>query len=163
MQLELKIESTEEFLTLLEALRVTPVVTTLEEAKLQATVSEEIYLDFQESVDEALNQISTEVNDLKRETKVLRGALDETISNIRQVQTASRAVEKPRKEPMVRGIYCRFCGKELDTSKTQRIFCSQACAGRWTGQHKGEKATPRLTLKDERLGTTVVAGEGVRE
>lgn len=164
MQLELKLNSIEEFLTLLEALRGAPVAN---QVLLEATttISEEVYRDFQESVDEALTRQGHAIQDLERETNVLRGALDETINEVRAAQTAARDAEPKgngKRQPAVRGIYCRFCGRELDTRKSQKIFCSQACAGRWQGQHKGEHATPRLTLKDEKLGTTVVAGEGVR-
>jgi hypothetical protein len=91
----------------------------------------------------------------------------DAIAQVRELQKTSGTLltttKKNGKTAMIRGIYCRFCGKELDTKKSQKIFCSQGCAGRWQGQHKGHKPTPRLTLKDEMLGTTVVAGEGVRD
>lgn len=162
MQLELKIESTEEFLTILEAVRgvrALPVETTLESAICEM---DEERLDDLVKVNDLLRD---EVAEVWRELKIQRGALDETINQLRELQPRKEA-DAPKgngKTALLRGIYCRFCGKELDTSKTQRIFCSQACAGKWQGQHKGQKATPRLTLKDEKLGTTVVAGEGVRE
>jgi len=102
------------------------------------------------------------INKLKEEMKIQRGALEETINQLRELQRAEGKAERPAQKLVIRGVYCRFCGKMLNGT-TQKIFCSQACAGRWTGQHKGERATPRLTLKDEKLGTTVVAGEGVRD
>lgn len=164
MQLELKIESTEEFLTLIEVIRGTralPVEATLESAICEM---DEERLDDIVKVNDLLRD---EVAEVRREMKIQRGALDETIHQLRALQSAEGKAETPKngngKTALMRGIYCRFCGKELDTSKSQRIFCSQGCAGRWQSQHKGQKATPRLTLKDEKLGTTVVPGEGIRD
>lgn len=164
MQLELKIESTEEFLTMLEAVRgvrALPVEATLESAICEM---DEERLDDIVRVNDLLRD---EVAEVRREMKIQRGALEETIDQLRELQKrADGKAEKPKsngKTAMLRGIYCRYCGKELDTNTGQKIFCSQGCAGRWQGQHKGERPTPRLTLKDEMLGTTVVAGEGVRD
>lgn len=164
MQLELKIESTEEFLTMIEAIRgvhALPMEATLESA---ITEMDEERLDDIVKVNDLLRD---EVAEVRREMKIQRGALDETIHQLRELQSAEGKAETPRngngKSALMRGIYCRFCGKELDTNTGQRIFCSQRCAGRWQGQHKGQHATPRLTLKDEMVGTTVVAGEGVRD
>lgn len=53
------------------------------------------------------------------------------------------------------GRYCVECGKSLTGG--QRIFCSQGHAGKWTTQHRGEKARPRFSPPV----TTVVAGEGI--
>jgi hypothetical protein len=138
------------------------------------------------TLEEAISEVDREriddlakVNDIVRddiaglhqELKRQRGALEETVTQLRTLQqmaehTGPWTVESKKsngKTPMVRGIYCRFCGKDLDTKKSQKIFCSQACAGRWQGQHKGQTPTPRYTLKDEKIGTTVVAGVGVRD
>ena len=165
MQLELKIESTEEFLTLVEAIRGVPVAMAEEDLEEAITEMASERIDDLTKVNDLLRDQMAEI---RHEMKVQRGALDETVHNVRTIE---RKLVEARPEPkngngkssLVRGIYCRFCGKELDTSKSQKIFCSQGCAGRWQAQHKGQKATPRLTLKDEMLGTTVVPGEGVRE
>ena len=180
--MELKIESVEEFLTILEAIR-GPAPVAFSDAVIDSgdTAIDEEILDIigQELVtaQKRLDDL-VQVNDLNRdelrevrgEFKIQRGALEETISQVRDLQKLAKhdgpwhvEPKKNGKTAMIRGIYCRFCGKELDTKKAQKIFCSQGCAGRWQGQHKGEHPTPRLTLKDEKLGTTVVAGEGVRE
>jgi hypothetical protein len=167
MRLELKIESVEEFLTILKAVRGSAVP--LAEEDLEEVITEMA----SERLDDLVrvsDSIRDEVRQMRDEATIQRGALEETITQVRGLQkmamhTGPWTVEpkKNGKTAMIRGIYCRFCGKELDTKKAQKIFCSQGCAGRWQGQHKGEHPTPRLTLKDEMLGTTVVAGEGVRD
>jgi len=166
MHIELKIESVEEFMTILAAVRGVPATleTTLESA---ITEMDEERLDDLAQVND---MIRDELREIRTEFKIQRGALDETILQMRELQKTAQSggtlltvPKKNGKTAMIRGIYCRFCGKELDTKKAQKIFCSQGCAGRWQGQHKGEHPTPRLTLKDEMLGTTVVAGEGVRD
>ena len=166
MRMELKIESVEEFMTILAAVRGVPATleTTLESA---ITEMDEERLDDLAQVND---MIRDELREIRTEFKIQRGALDETILQMRELQKTAQSggtlltvPKKNGKTAMIRGIYCRFCGKELDTKKAQKIFCSQGCAGRWQGQHKGEHPTPRLTLKDEMLGTTVVAGEGVRD
>ena len=182
MHIELKIESVEEFLTMLEAVR-GPAPVAFSEAVVgsgDGAIDEEI-LDIigQELVKEQKrlddlaqvnDMIRDELREIRTEFKIQRGALDETILQMRELQKTAQSggtlltvPKKNGKTAMIRGIYCRFCGKELDTKKAQKIFCSQGCAGRWQGQHKGEHPTPRLTLKDEMLGTTVVAGEGIRD
>jgi len=181
MHIELKIESVEEFLTMLEAVR-GPAPVALSEAVVgsgDGAIDEEI-LDIigQELVKEQKrlddlaqvnDMIRDELREIRTEFKIQRGALDETIAQVRELQKMAQHVgpwtvepKKNGKTAMIRGIYCRFCGKELDTKKSQKIFCSQACAGRWQAQHKGERPTPRYTLKNEMIGTTVVAGVGVR-
>lgn len=168
MRLELKIESVEEFLTILEAVR-GPAPVALSEATLEGALTQmdEDRLDDLAAVTDGIRD---GLREIRGEFKIQRGALEETIAQVRDLQKTAQSggtlltvPKKNGKTAMIRGIYCRYCGKELDTKTTQKIFCSQGCAGRWQGQHKGEHPTPRLTLKDEMLGTTVVAGEGVRD
>jgi hypothetical protein len=124
---------------------------------------------------------------LDKEMKILRGALEETVLQLREYQrqaqqsgdqtaSAQRAVQETQSRASVgvtpsgqrsrakqfRGVYCRNCGKRLE-GKYQTVFCSRKCGAKWRADHAGQTATPRLTLKDEKLGTTVVAGEGVRD
>lgn len=161
MQLELKLDSFEEFLTVLEALRGPQPVPTLLDHTVEEAFGQEA-LDEIQAIHDSISGVWTAVRTVEHDIKVQRGALEETITELRDLQKRAEGKAERPAQALARGVYCRFCGKMLNGT-TQRIFCSQACAGRWQGQHKGHKATPRLTLKDERLGTTVVAGEGVRD
>jgi len=139
--------------------------------------------------DELLEMLAQEVaevrdqnNKLEHEMKILRGAMEETIAQLRDVQAHFRApkVEQEQavgdtqqaarlgmtpkghrsKAKAFRGVYCRNCAKELK-GKNQGIFCSRKCAARWRSKHPNQVATPRLSIKDD-YQATVVAGEGVK-
>jgi len=143
-----------------------------------------------EVTDGLMEVMATEMQELRegqsklhKEMQILRGALEETISQLREYQKTAqrmamdptRAVQQTQSKAVGRtpsgalsrakkhkGVYCRLCGKRLE-GKHQTIFCSRKCGAKWHAAHKVQPATPRLTLKDEMLGTTVVAGEGVRQ
>jgi hypothetical protein len=148
-----------------------------------------------EVADELIDTMAAEIQELRaiqsrleKEQKILRGALEETIVQLREYQKTQQAQQKeePAADPQravqetqsrasagltasghrsrnkkFRGVYCRNCAKKLE-GKHQTIFCSRKCGAQWRAKHPDQRATPRLTLKDEKLGTTVVAGEGVR-
>lgn len=163
LDLNIKLDSVEELLQLLEGIRPTPVPLTavVSNGTLEKAIDTEA-LDEISALNDDVGKLWEHMTQVEHQQKIQRGALEETAKDLRDIQRAEGKAEKPGQALALKGVYCRFCGKMLNGT-TQRIFCSQACAGRWTGQHRGQKATPRMTLKDEKLGTTVVAGVGVRD
>lgn len=92
MQLELKIETTEEFLTLLEAVR-GPAPVALSEAVIgsgSAVISEEL-LDI---LGQELVTVQTQLGELQKEFRVQRGALEETINQLRETVVAGVGVRE---------------------------------------------------------------------
>jgi len=126
------------------------------------------------------------IREMQHDLAVLRGAVEETIHQLHELQGGPKA-SKPTpaevtaavretqakaatgftekgarsKAKAFRGVYCRNCAKEL-TGKHQSLFCSRRCAAVWRGQHPDEVATPRLSVRENDFEATVVAGEGVR-
>ena len=123
------------------------------------------------------------IREMQHELAVLRGAVEETILQLRSLQGGPKApradittaVHEAQEKAAAgftpaghrsraksfRGVYCRNCAKELE-GKHQSIFCSRRCAAVWRGQHPDEVATPRLSVRENDFEATVVAGEGVR-
>ena len=134
---------------------------------------------------EAIHEMQRELGEVQREMSRLRGALDETINQLREIQGGPKAPKPTPTEVTAavqetqakaaagitpaghrsraksfRGVYCRNCAKEL-TGKHQSLFCSRRCAARWRTQHPDELATPRLSIKENGFEATVAAGIGV--
>lgn len=143
-----------------------------------------------EDADELIDTMAAEIHELRlaqsrleKEQRIIRGALEETVVQLREYQKAqfaknpdlAKVVQETQtraagvtksghrsRAKKFRGVYCRNCAKKLE-GKHQSIFCSRKCGAQWRAKHPDQTAEPRLTLKDEMLGTTVVAGEGVRD
>ena len=92
--------------------------------------------------------------------KVIEGALEELILRVEELRGTKPAPKEKPKKAKVAGVYCRNCSKRLEGR--QKVFCTKRCAAVWHGQHRGEFATPRFEI-EEKLDTTVVAGEGIRD
>jgi len=138
---------------------------------------DEVTDDLIEAMGQEITSLREEVGNVQRELKILRGAMEETIVQLREfqkrggVEQAVRDTQQQARPGLTpkghrsrakqfRGIYCRNCGKAL-AGKHQSIFCSRKCGAQWRSKHPNEVATPRLSLKNG-FDATVEAGVGVK-